>query len=483
MASKTVPILDFNFKHLFIFLFFLSFIITVKTLSFTSPTAFTLNDGRIFVIHSLGIDICDSKYTTTERKLTFSSELNEDGISTIAISKFSNGEFILFIINKFYIIDINGSITITSQELTSTSGGEYFTLTAHKISKINGKNLYYFLFGFVNINDLSNFIPKIYYLSLDSSTLSTISSYTINKSIRYNGFSCEFLLKGSSEYIMCIYESYKLVQDYYGDYIKDEYFTISNFPLVNGIIGEIDSISYHISGIEYSQSTIKSEDSKAFFCGLTIQGKSFCFIFDINDFYNKDEYGNTYIYRDTDNEKKCVVKPYNIKTYYFPETGEYVFSCLTLDGGIQTTIYDKNMAVISDIENPSMRLQKEFSNCNGFDYSIIYSQYYQKYYVISDIDCEPYKQFIPLIEEEIEEEEESKEEEMVIKEEEKFIEEEKLEEKYLEEEIIKEEEFLIYEKEKELNEILKEEEFIEDEKEKELKNLIEKEFFEDEKEI
>ena len=381
MASKTVPIISFHFKHLFTFLFFLSFITTVKTLSFKSPMAFTLNDGRILVIHTLGIDICDSKYRTSVRKLTFSSELNEDRMSTITISNYSNGEFILFIINKFYLIDINGNITITSTQLTSTSGAEYFTLTAHKISVVSGKNIYYFLFGFVNISDRSNFIPKIYYLKMDSSTLSTISSYTINDYIRYNGFSCEFLLQGSSEYIMCIYENYKYLKNYYGDYatdrygnyIKDEYFTISIFPFANGEIGEIDSKSYHISGIEYSQSTIKSEDSKAFFCGLTIEGESFCFIFDISDYYNEDENGDTYIYRDIDHEKKCKVKPYNIKTYYFPETGEYVFSCLTQDGGIQTTIYDKNMAVISDIENPSMKLQKEFSGCNGYDYSIIYS--------------------------------------------------------------------------------------------------------------
>ena len=56
-----------------------------------------------------------------------------------------------------------------------------------------------------------------------------------------------------------------------------------------------------------------------------------------------------------------------------------------------------------EIGNPSMRLQKEFLGCPGFNYSLIYSQYYKKYYIISDIVCGSYKNFFPLIEEEIEE--------------------------------------------------------------------------------
>ena len=52
------------------------------------------------------------------------------------------------------------------------------------------------------------------------------------------------------------------------------------------------------------------------------------------------------------------MKPYNLKTYYFSETGEFVFSCLTQDYGIQATIYNKDMSEMEDIEIPSKRVQK-----------------------------------------------------------------------------------------------------------------------------
>ena len=141
--------------------------------------------------------------------------------------------------------------------------------------------------------------------------------------------------------------------------------------------------------------------------------------------------GISTIYFDDENEKKCLKKPYNLKTYYFPETGEYVFSCLTIDNGIQTTIYDKNMAIISDIEIPSMRLQKKFPGCNKFYYSIIYSQFYKKYCIVSDINCGSYDQFFFLIEEEIEEKEEIESKVEYVEEEEKS----KLESKEKEEEV------------------------------------------------
>ena len=53
---------------------------------------------------------------------------------------------------------------------------------------------------------------------------------------------------------------------------------------------------------------------------------------------------------------------HNIKTYYFPETDQYVFSCLTEDNEIQTAIYKKGMSQIEEIENPSMRLIRKFVN-------------------------------------------------------------------------------------------------------------------------
>ena len=250
-------------------------------------------------------------------------------------------------------------------------------------------------------------------------------------------------------------------------------FLLSFFSITEGSTITISALTdknlyFPLFSFEYFQSTIKSKNSKPFFCILNIDGDSFCFIYDLYD-----ANANRLLYYDPYNEKKCVKEPYNIKTYYFPETGEYVFSCLTIDNGIQTTIYNKSMEKNSDILNPSMRLQKEFPGCPGFNYSLIYSQYYKKYYVISDIACGSYKNFFPLIEEEIEEEEEeiindvTEEEKEIIK----YIKKEEKEENKIEEEksIIEEE------KKKEDEEKL----VIEEGKEKE----IEKEYYIEEEKI
>ena len=132
--------------------------------------------------------------------------------------------------------------------------------------------------------------------------------------------------------------------------------------------------------------------------------KSKCLITDFN-FSNSD-----YIY-DENNEEYCINTPYNVKTYYFPDTDEYVFSCLTENYKIQTTIYNKNMNDFREIKNPSNRLLRACEGCNSeFYYSIIYNKVKIKYYIISDMDCGIYGIFFPLIEGDVDEEQEEKKE-------------------------------------------------------------------------
>ena len=61
------------------------------------------------------------------------------------------------------------------------------------------------------------------------------------------------------------------------------------------------------------------------------------------------------------------------------------------------------MAQITDIQTPSQRLERTFENGGEFYYSIIYSSIKNKYYVISDINCDGYKQYFTLKEEDEEE--------------------------------------------------------------------------------
>lgn len=206
MALEILPLLSIKFKYFTIFILFSSFLFQIQTLSFQYPTAFTLQDGRIFIIHSSGIDICNSQYTESNQIISFSTTLSQTSLSKISISKFSNGEFIIFIINKFYLFDENGNKKIETKILTSISGGEYFTLSAHKVTKISTKDTYYFLFGYI---DKSSYKFNIFYYNINtgSDLITTLDSLSFSDNILYTGLSCEFSYYNSKDYFICVYEN------------------------------------------------------------------------------------------------------------------------------------------------------------------------------------------------------------------------------------------------------------------------------------
>ena len=448
----------FLISHLIIFCIFLFIIPQIKSLSFKYPTAHCLTNGKIFVIHSLGIDICDSAYKTSERKLTFDNEINETDLAKISITKYSNGQFVVLIINKIYLFNELGDLKFESTEL-SYLDGEYYSLSSHEF-EMDSDNVYsyYFLISYIEPNYKK---LNLYYYYLKKNSLLIIAKkedYT--NYIISTGLACEF----SSNYIICIYKSY---------YDSTYPFAISLWYINGETISIKRKTRYLSMNTKYLQSVSKSIDFKPFFCSFNDEGEAICLIFDSYDFiYETSVYGDDLL------GKKCEVKPYNLKAYYFSETEEYVFSCLNQDGEIQTTIYNKNMTRMSDIEHPSQRINKTYIGCDSFYYSIIYSSIYKKYLIVSDINCNNYKQFTSFDREEGEESEEEKKEEQ--REEEK-IEEDNIEELFeerTEEKNVNEIEFFNE------NEFLKEEENInENEFFNEEENINENEFFNEEENL
>ena len=353
---------------------------------------------------------------------------------------------------------------------------DYFTLVAHKIINENDINYYYFILGYINPSSLK---LNLYYYKIDSISQSiNCESSLINydNSMRYTGLSCKFVLYESDEYIFCIYETHRTILLVGWD--NDMYFDF--FKINQNSIASSDKIEHEKLEIKYISSAINSLDSDPFYCGITESGLSKCLVLDY-DYPDSD-----YIY-DDDNEEKCMIEPYNVKTYYFPDTDEYIFSCLTKNYKIQTTIYNKNMNDISNIQNPSMRLLRSCEGCNNeFYYSIIYNKVKRKYYIISDMDCGIYGKFFPLIEGDIDDEEEEKrenekenikeKEENKSKQEEELEKESKNEKEHSENEKEKEKEKeKAKEKEKEKNKGNEKEKDKENEKEKEKEKENEKE--------
>ena len=427
MDSNPILALSLNFKQLIICLYVVSFINFIQAFEFKYPKALSLKDGNIFIIHSKGIDICDSLMATNSRIITFKAEISESYLSKITLSKFQNEEFVIYINDTIYIFDEYGQKKAEGH--INFNYAEYFSLSAHKIKINNNNNYYYFLLGYINTY---NKYLNLYYYKIDSlnNAINIVDSLTIDPyalmdlDIPYNGLSCEFTLYNSNEYISCSF------QNSYFFSLNSNKIRILILSFTNDELYIEDYKDFILDEIEYTRSTIKSIDEKSFFCCLKTTGEAYCYIYDLYDFYGVNKNNLTEIYSDDEISKKCVKKPYNIKTYYFSETDKYVFSCLTEENEIQTVFYSKNVTQSEEVWDVSKRVIKSFSECDEFYYSIIYSQSYKKYLIISDINCSNFQQIIPLYDEELKEEENSiEEEEEIIKEEKIENEEELIEEK------------------------------------------------------
>ena len=448
MEFKHISFFSLNNQFFIFFFIILSNISNLQALSFKYPIAFNLENEKILVIHSLGIDICDFNCTSSQRKVTFEGELIENDISKIAISRYSSGEFLIYMTGIVYIFDKNGKYIIGAIDLYNYDG-EYYTLVAHKKSFDGLNDIYYYLLGYINITSSGyNLILNYNYIDSFMPVVTNIysKSFTDQDNIISQGLSCQFMKNESIDYIICIYQ---ISRESYN-------FRVSIFSINKNSLSMVKKKDFEMPGIKYIQTVTKSVNSKPFFCGINELGEPYCFIFDLSE----DEEGLSYIFPDENFQKKCKVKSYNIKTYYFSETGEYVFSCLTNDNIIQTTIYDKNMEEIEDIQNASMRLQTSFQGCEAFYYSIIYSKSNNNYYIISDIDCDSFLNFMPITGEIVEVEKYElnldEEEEKEILEEYYHNIEEKIEEEYIQE---KEEEY-IQEKEEKCLQVEEEEKIV-----------------------
>ena len=80
----------------------------------------------------------------------------------------------------------------------------------------------------------------------------------------------------------------------------------------------------------------------------------------------------------------CIPEYYSLKMYYFPQKEEFIFSCLTKDGGIQIHILDKDF---EEASKPLVNLHI-LEACEIYGYSILYSYSKNDYFILSDAKCD-----------------------------------------------------------------------------------------------
>ena len=197
---------------LFQFLIFLSLIHNSLSVTFSFPKAITLNNGNIFIIHKLGIDV----YTSNLKTLIFnvkefaSSEQisNEQTLAKVIIKTFRDDEddnnlIFCFIINKIYIFESNGAIFYeeASNSIISNFVGSYYDLSLVEKSG----NKYYYIIGFVNSQSQAAFFRFEFDYDIKANTLkNTMSPFRLVKGseesgIANYGLTCEILNDDSTQ--------------------------------------------------------------------------------------------------------------------------------------------------------------------------------------------------------------------------------------------------------------------------------------------
>ena len=145
--DKRINLLKTNIFEIILFILLINS--SLSYLAFKFPYAFKLNNKNIFVIHSLGITICDETFTETiKRVLSFSdSEKITTDRALSRITSVQGDEYIICLINdRIYIFDLEGNLLKKNDELITNLFVEYYSLTY----LVEYENYVYFSIGFIS---------------------------------------------------------------------------------------------------------------------------------------------------------------------------------------------------------------------------------------------------------------------------------------------------------------------------------------------
>ena len=440
------------------FIFFI-FLLTYmnSTLLFSYPSSVALSNGNILVVEKNGIHICNPTMKTIDQTvLTFNVEdqINDENKLSNVVIKDKN-DYIGVLVNfKLHLFSREGDLLVSTNRLISESNPKYFSFAPIFVKS----NHYYFVIAYFD----SSIAIKFLYFKISLTEEHSYSQISIYRFERYSGFlwdrydyknegiSCEYMLGDYWEsyyYLVC----YVMVEKDGDSHLAQDFYEISEDKISNK--DKFGTVYEKIDNVKLIK-TITIKNIKRVLIFVFIEN---------NSNYQLRIY--TYYYELTsthlnllNSDYYCANNFYSSKTNYIYETDLLSFSCISSRSVIQSILINNDLSIV--------QTNTQFDVCESIHgHSVIYSQYYEKYYIISDVVCyNSQRTFFPLIGDvpEIKEEEEVEEKTEIVNEEEK----EKIE---------------IYEKEKEKEE----EKNYEKEKEREIKEkeIIEEEITETELQI
>ena len=180
-----------------------------------------------------------------------------------------------------------------------------------------------------------------------------------NYSIIPGGISCKIMIKDSSKVIVC----------FIGITVEN------NAKPLSSLIIDPNTFQISLKGIiggdaRQISSSIGKDKSKALVCLLNSGGAYKCFSYDVNQkTFSENEIS----------EMSCKINNYVIYTFYFPDTNEFIASCLDYSDNINMKRIDQNFYLVQE----EYLNQTKFNYINIYSYSVVYVNKYKEYILIS----------------------------------------------------------------------------------------------------
>ena len=383
----------FNFIILY---FIISYAYSNDTLIY--PSAITLPNDNIFIIHKLGVYKYNSSFEKPEEIIPFKKEeeqIKEEDLSKLTIRYDEKNNYIICLIKeKIYLFDDKGNSLYKSNNkiINNTQNIDYYLIVS--ATEVKNDTHYYYVIGFIDNNNYLNLKLYNYNKEQKNNTLiseNTFKNFKFSKKDNTTEDNLEFKIKSLS----CEYMKYNIkntnllvcfiVYPKNSSTITTTYYTINNMNQIENIdLLNKDNEYYHklYSGLTINlnnkgdiniiKSSLLEDRTMATVYFQNILNETFYAKFNITS----QEFTNgVYLNKTFRNNS------YGLKVDYFPQNDQIVYSCLVNNSCILINFESNN----NKSNNKSIYM---FPSCeNIFGYSIIYLNSIKKYYILSDVMC------------------------------------------------------------------------------------------------
>ena len=384
MINKMMNIIHLfqkNIIYLFIFIFLIDSVSSY--LAFKFPYAFKLNNKNIFVIHQLGVTLCDDTFTESiDRVITFSEseKIKTDEALSKVTSVIANDYVICLINDRIYIFDEDGYLLKKNDILITELNVEYYSLIF--IEKTIG--YLSFVIGFINSQKL--YLHSYKYQFSDNKVVECDLSEITNLHIKNNGLSCQYMYyKYESSwfwgddydyYIACLYHSSEEKKGIANEIIKIENTKFVSYETKNTIFN-----TDYSHEIKYIKTALLPGDESLLVGWLNSEGVPSFYKYNINDGSGSSDATHYFA------ESYCKFIPHGFKVDYFPEKRGIIYTCI-FERDNWTDVENANILVESlNVNAQQTNYTFKYNNCNLNGYSIIYLDVKGEYYIISDVEC------------------------------------------------------------------------------------------------